>query len=137
MPIKKGRVYDLTRWDRVRRRQLAREPCCRVCTEAGRDTLATQVDHIHPIAAGGAPFDPANLQSLCATHHSFKTMRYDAVGKAWSTWWLRGCFSDGSPRDPAHEWYSGPPTEAEAMPGGGSISADDTPPTASGTSGES
>lgn len=108
---KPGRVYDTARWQRVRARQLARETLCRVCAELDRETPATEVDHIKPLARDGAPYDRANLQSLCTPHHSFKTNNYDAKGLEWSTHALRGCFSDGSPRDPAHPWYVGPPDD--------------------------
>jgi 5-methylcytosine-specific restriction endonuclease McrA len=37
--------------------------------------MATDVDHIVPIAAGGAEFDRANLQGLCGPHHSSKTAK--------------------------------------------------------------
>jgi len=55
--------------------------------EAKRDALRNQygdpydhdrsleVDHIHPIAEGGHPFDPANLQTLCEDCHREKTGR--------------------------------------------------------------
>jgi hypothetical protein len=84
---------------------------CRLCTELGMTPIrpATDVDHRKPVAAGGATFDPTNLQSLCAEHHSWKTGTYDMQGKPWDEWEQRGCFSDGSPRDPSHPWYSGPP----------------------------
>ena len=32
-----------------------------------------EVDHIQPIAGGGHPFDPGNLQTLCADCHTDKT----------------------------------------------------------------
>jgi len=132
---KKGRLYDTARWKRVRRRQLARELFCRSCAEEGRDELATQVDHIVPLERGGAPFDPENLQSLCATHHSMKTNLFDKNGRDWSEHALVGCFEDGSPRDPDHPWYSGTPegehpggemnqTEREAQPPGAPSAAD-------------
>jgi 5-methylcytosine-specific restriction endonuclease McrA len=60
-----GRPYDLRRWRRIRKLQLAREPLCRMC---GR--TATDVDHIRPLADGGAFDDPANLRSLCHECHS-------------------------------------------------------------------
>ena len=104
-----SRIYDTARWHRVRANQLEREPLCRCCAELGRETPANEVDHIKPIVAGGAPFEAANLQSLCTPHHSFKTNNFDAKGLDWSTHALRGCFPDGSPRDPAHPWYTGNP----------------------------
>lgn len=37
-----------------------------------------QVDHVHPIVAGGAFRDPANLQTLCSTCNNRKGARVDA-----------------------------------------------------------
>lgn len=62
-------------WSKARRAQLQREPLCRHCTAAGRVTLALEVDHVVPLAAGGAPLDPNNLQSLCIPCHQAKTLR--------------------------------------------------------------
>lgn len=110
-----SRVYDTQRWKRVRANQLAREPLCRLCIEEGQNIPrpAHHVDHKTPISAGGAPFDPANLQSLCHAHHSEKTA-LDKVGIAFDDWELRGCYPDGSPRDPSHPWYAGPPPQGRA-----------------------
>ena len=69
------RGYD-RRWRRLRRMVLAREPLCRACRAMAppRYTPSTQVDHIVPKSEGG-PDTFANLQGLCATHHSQKTGR--------------------------------------------------------------
>jgi 5-methylcytosine-specific restriction endonuclease McrA len=37
------------------------------------DGRGLQVDHITPVADGGHPFDPANLQTLCTDCHKAKT----------------------------------------------------------------
>ncbi|WP_161325612.1 HNH endonuclease [Lactiplantibacillus plantarum] len=37
--------------------------------------LATSVDHIVPLFAGGKPYDWDNLQSLCDYHHALKSQR--------------------------------------------------------------
>lgn len=55
------------RWNRTRRRALARASW--VCQVAGCAAKATDVHHLTPIADGGAVFDPANLQAICAEHH--------------------------------------------------------------------
>lgn len=102
-----GRIYDTRRWKRVKARQLAREPFCRACASDGIETLAQEVDHVLPVEQGGAPFATDNLQSLCSTHHSIKTGAFDKQGKSWTEWEYRGCFPDGSPRDPEHPWYRG------------------------------
>lgn len=74
-----GRFYDLGRWRRTSRRKLTRDPLCEACLADGIETLATEVDHVRPVEAGGAPFDPANLRSLCGSCHAVKTARERAT----------------------------------------------------------
>ena len=63
------RIYNGRRWRYLRRKQLSGNPLCQVCGE-----LASEVDHVRPLAQGGEPYDPANVQSLCGSCHSKKTM---------------------------------------------------------------
>lgn len=51
------------KWKTVRLRHLEREPFCQACRR--EDDL--EVHHIHPVHAGGAELDHANLITLC--HH--------------------------------------------------------------------
>lgn len=69
-PRKRGRAFY-----RIKFRQLAREPLCRTCFEAGRITAAQVADHILPLSVGGAENDPSNLQSLCRECHGAKTRK--------------------------------------------------------------
>ena len=111
-----GAIYSSARWQRVRANQLARQPLCEMCADIGPHPHsvrpATDVDHKQPIQAGGSPFDPGNLQSLCHEHHAWKTSTLDRQGIAFDVWKRRGCFIDGTPRDPDHPWFTGGP-EAE------------------------
>ena len=66
--------YD-RHWRRLRRLHLMVNPLCVDCAKEGWIREATNVDHIKPISQGGGRLDPANLQSLCAGHHSRKTRR--------------------------------------------------------------
>ena len=66
------RGYD-ARWVKLRRLHLQGEPLCRRCAAQGRVTAADLVDHIVPIAEGGAVLDEDNLQSLCRRCHDAKT----------------------------------------------------------------
>ena len=69
--------YSLPIWtDDLRPTQLLREPFCRECARRGIRTYATDVDHIKDHKGDWAMFtDRGNLQSLCHSCHSRKTMR--------------------------------------------------------------
>ena len=45
------------------------------CESCGYPTPAAEVDHITPIADGGAELDPGNCQALCRACHAAKTAR--------------------------------------------------------------
>lgn len=63
-------VYASVAWRRLREVILSASP---ICVSCGRE-WATEVDHIVPMALGGKPFDADNLQPLCRSCHSSKTM---------------------------------------------------------------
>lgn len=74
-------LYYTPRWRRERAQHLAREPLCRMCARAGRQTKATTVDHIKPHGGDDRLFwDQANWQSLCDTHHLVVKRRMEAGG---------------------------------------------------------
>lgn len=58
-----------------------RQPLCCVCERQGRVTLATQRDHIIPLAEGGLD-DDSNTQGLCFTCHEKKSALESARGVA-------------------------------------------------------
>lgn len=62
-------IYNSKRWQMLRRKRLFLNPLC-PCGE-----IATDVDHIRPIEAGGQPFSLENTQSLCHSCHATKTNR--------------------------------------------------------------
>ena len=64
-------IYSTARWKRLRKSVLARNPECQAddC-----DRLAVHVDHIVPMSDGGAAFETNNLQALCRSCHSRKTI---------------------------------------------------------------
>ncbi|MCR4267088.1 HNH endonuclease signature motif containing protein [Nitratireductor sp. ZSWI3] len=99
-----NRFYGTANWQRIAARQLARKPICEGCETAP----ATLADHIVPIRQGGAMRDAANLQSLCRQCHAEKTGA-EKAGRSWTPPKHRGAYSDGSPRDPNHPWFTGPP----------------------------
>ncbi|WP_409013596.1 HNH endonuclease [Dyadobacter sp. CY312] len=68
------RIRDSRQWrDRVRPQQLRDFPYCKICDEKGKLKEAVEVDHITALEAGGDPFDPENLQSLCKRCHVIKS----------------------------------------------------------------
>jgi len=71
----KPRIYDLARWDAVRISVFRVEPWCKACELEGKYTRSMEIDHIVPIEAGGDPWARTNLQALCKSCHSRKTLR--------------------------------------------------------------
>lgn len=63
--------YGSKEWKRKRREFLIEHPICEYC----RMKAATIVDHIVPIRMGGALLDDENLQALCSSCHSAKSIR--------------------------------------------------------------
>jgi len=66
--------YNSYTWKEVRRRQLDAVPYCEECLRSGRLTKATMVDHRVPIKDGGERYAHSNLQSLCWSCHSRKSI---------------------------------------------------------------
>ena len=69
--------YSRRIWtQRLRPAQLVREPFCRECAARGLRVRATDVDHVVDHKGDWALFsDSGNLQSLCHSCHSRKTLR--------------------------------------------------------------
>lgn len=69
--------YSLSVWtDDLRPAQLFREPFCRECAKRGLRVWATDVDHVQDHKGNWEVFiDESNLESLCHSCHSRKTMR--------------------------------------------------------------
>ncbi|MGZ4238118.1 MAG: HNH endonuclease signature motif containing protein [Solirubrobacteraceae bacterium] len=64
--------YSPKAWRLARSAQLFREPLCEHVDQAGKRcyAIAEHVHHRRPIEEGGARRDPANLMSVCASHHT-------------------------------------------------------------------
>jgi 5-methylcytosine-specific restriction protein A len=69
------RFYDSTLWQKTRRMVLMQDPYCAQCRRENRVTLATMVDHVHRIAAGGDKLSRDNLEGLCSRCHAVKRQR--------------------------------------------------------------
>lgn len=68
--------YWTTLWRKeLRPQQLAREPWCRECAKRGLRVRATDVDHVVPHNGDWYAFTHGELQSLCHSCHSRKTLR--------------------------------------------------------------
>jgi len=78
-----ARGYD-RRWRRLRRMHLMKHPLCEdpFGVHGRRTVMGEHVDHIVPLARGGSNHE-SNLQTLCVSCHSRKTVRCDGgFGKA-------------------------------------------------------
>lgn len=62
-------------WKERRADQLIREPWCRECARIELRVRATDADHIEPHQGDVQKFMKGDLQSLCHSCHSRKTMR--------------------------------------------------------------
>ena len=67
--------YRTPRWVETRKRKLQISPFCEECRKNGTITTGRLVDHIIPIKQGGAPYDLDNLQTLCWSCHSRKSIQ--------------------------------------------------------------
>lgn len=68
--------YRSTRWRRLRGDVLRCDPFCHMCGSRGRRTVSTDVDHVVPHHGDPVRFwDAGNLQALCRSCHSAKTVR--------------------------------------------------------------
>jgi len=70
------RFYAGLRWRKLRQLILEMRPLCAECKRAGVLRSATEVDHIVPrLEDPSRAYDQDNLQGLCRSCHSAKTMR--------------------------------------------------------------
>jgi hypothetical protein len=101
-------IYNTARWKRLRAAKLASNPTCQACPP-WRVRRASHVDHRQAISAGGDPWAPSNLQSLCAACHSVKTARLDGGfgHRRRDDAIMGGCDLDGRPLDGGHWWNGG------------------------------
>ena len=72
-------VYDRRRWQDVRRFVLARDRFR--CQVDGCHAPTNLVDHMRPLARGGAPYDVANLRACCRHHNG--ALSVELAGAGW------------------------------------------------------
>ena len=78
-----ARIHGSARWQAVRAQVLRDEPLCRECAGLGLTVLATQVDHVVPLAvAPELAFVRSNLCPTCTACHGRKSAAERARLKA-------------------------------------------------------
>lgn len=70
------KLYNTSRWRKLRDAKLMENPLCEICEQSGITKQATQVHHITPISTGSnelemmdLAYNYNNLQSLCDECH--------------------------------------------------------------------
>ncbi|MCK8826394.1 HNH endonuclease [Natroniella acetigena] len=73
---KRAKFYSSARWQKLRDKKIKEYPLCEYCLEDDETTVATEVDHVVPIAEDwGRRFDYENLKSSCHSCHMKKHAR--------------------------------------------------------------
>ena len=67
-----SKLYNQQAWDKIRARQLSKQPLCARCQHEGKITAATTVDHVFPHRRDAAKFKVNLFQSLCTGCHTLK-----------------------------------------------------------------
>lgn len=67
--------YHSREWRHLRKVFLTEHPFCTECWKKGKLTEASVVDHVVPIRQGGPALNENNLQALCASCHSSKSIK--------------------------------------------------------------
>jgi 5-methylcytosine-specific restriction endonuclease McrA len=98
--------YHSKTWKRLRTARLRLDGTR--CVVPGCGQRATTVDHIRRRRDGGADV-LSNLRSLCREHDQMVKERPQGKRANAGKLVVRGCYPDGSPRDPRHPWYRGAP----------------------------
>lgn len=94
-----NKLYDSTRWRKIRDIVLNEEPLCRLCLKSGKETAASVVDHIIPHKNDLSLFySRDNLQGICASCHSGIKRQEENHG------YSQACGVDGLPLDSGHPW---------------------------------
>jgi 5-methylcytosine-specific restriction protein A len=70
-----AKLYNTTRWRKLRLLFIKENPVCAMCKKNNRLTAAKLVDHIKPVSEGGSFTAWSNLQALCDKCHRIKTAK--------------------------------------------------------------
>lgn len=71
---KRNDPHQTYRWHKFSEDYRKKNPLCVLCLNKGITKVAKCVDHIQPISKRGLMWDTSNLQSLCLSCHSKKTI---------------------------------------------------------------
>ena len=71
-------LYKTYRWQKLRARQLAKEPLCKFCLDKGIATIATVCDHRTPHKGDEIKFWSGPFDSLCKPCHDSDKKRIEA-----------------------------------------------------------
>lgn len=94
-----SKLYNCTRWRKLRAEQLRKFPLCAYCLKRGKAVEATVCDHVHPHRGDLVKFWSGPFSSLCSSCHSGAKQEEEKSGT------LRGGDVDGNPLDANHHWY--------------------------------
>ena len=86
LPRTVNELYVSTEWrNLVASLITARGRRCQQCGRTGEGGKPVRIfgDHINELRDGGAPFDPRNVQLLCGSCHTTKTLAERARRMAW------------------------------------------------------
>lgn len=67
-----SKLYAQAAWQKIRARQLSKQPLCMKCQYEGKVTAAEHVDHVFPHRRDPIKFKVNLFQSLCAACHTIK-----------------------------------------------------------------
>lgn len=93
-----SKMYNCSRWRKLRARQLATHPLCEFCRRRGLAVAATVCDHIEPHKGDQIKFWQGPFMSLCKPCHDGPKKDIE-LGNG-----IRGGDVDGNPCDPNHHW---------------------------------
>lgn len=96
--------YRTAHWRRLRAQRLAMDKY--TCVVPGCGQRAVIVDHIRSRTKGGAD-TIKNTRSLCREHDNAIKERANGKRANGGVLTVKGCFADGTPRDPNHAWFTG------------------------------
>lgn len=67
-----SKLYSQQAWQKIRARQLSKQPLCARCQHEGKITAAEHVDHVFPHRRDPIKFKVNLFQSLCHSCHTLK-----------------------------------------------------------------